>query len=100
MTPSGGFDLFQIEAHLDTGAVERLRAIAVGDTLHGEEVPVEQTLQQILQKFESHLDRGSARAVRRQLQEPGADADSLLRDRQKLLEARRRALGLGRDSVR
>lgn len=80
----GTIDLFRIEEELDQEARTRLREVAMDDALFKGELPVEQVLDGLVRSFDRRRRIALQKELTRRLAEPGADADALMREKDKL----------------
>ncbi len=94
LASDGAIDLFRLEERLDHEARSRLREVIVDDLPIPSDTPVEQILADLLRGFEKKRLEARERDLLRRLSDPNADHLMLLRERQRLVEERKAALGL------
>ena len=90
----GRIDVNACEARLSPELLDLLRTVVVNEDLLDTEVPASEVLVQVLGRYVTKDLEAKQRDLMRRLQEPGADLNALLRERDRLQERRRSATGL------
>jgi DNA primase len=94
---SGAIDLDLLEDRLDDEAAARLRRVAVDDWVQDSDTSPDRMLEDILGWFMKRRRAAEKSQVTREFHNPDADHDDLLARKQKQLEERRKAQGVGKD---
>ena len=87
----GQVDFFAVQDRLDEDLTERLHQIAVDDLEACSEVSPEQELLDLLDWFKTERRRQKSEALTQKLEDPAANAEEVLAEKQRLLEERRAA---------
>ena len=84
----GRFDLFAIQEQLDSDLKERLNRIVVDPMPVSEERSAEAEMLEVLEWFEKKRLGREARNLTRQLEDPSSDPETVLLEKQRLMEER------------
>ena len=87
----GQVDFFAVQDRLDEDLTERLHQIAVDDLEVCPDVSFEQELLDLLDWFKTERRRQKSEALTQKLEDPAANAEEVLAEKQRLLEERRAA---------
>ena len=90
----GGLDLGLCEAHFDSDLVPLLRDVVVDESILDQDAPASEILVDLVGRYVAKDLEARERELRRQMQEPEADLQSLLQERQRLLERKRASVGV------
>jgi len=99
LATDGGIDPSALAERLDADQRALLHDILVDDALLDSEMPVERILEQLLGRYQAKELEAKEKALTRRMQDPDADLQTLLREKQALLERKRARAGVVMDST-
>ena len=89
LAPEGGLDLEACEAQFEPELVPLLRDVVVDESMLDQETPASEMLVHLVGRYVAKDLEAREKELKRQMQEPDADLQSLLQERQRLLERKR-----------
>ncbi len=89
LATEGGIDLGACEAQFEPELVPLLRDVVVDDSMLDQETPASEMLVHLVGRYVAKDLEAREKELKRQMQEPDADLQSLLQERQQLLERKR-----------
>jgi len=90
----GGIDVHACESRLDAELVGLLHDVLVDESLLDQETPPSEVLVHLVGRYVAKDLEAREKELKRRMQEPEADLQALLRERQQLLERKRAAVGV------